>query len=77
MNREDFRTLAYGQYLRAHREDTTIDIKEADNFTEGAMFAYDKLRMAELFKGDTFGIRNEPVSYPIGSNLITNCKTSV
>lgn len=67
MNREDFRTLAYGQYLRSHREDTTIDIKEADNFVEGSMFAYDKLRMSEVFKTETFGVRNEPISLPIGT----------
>jgi hypothetical protein len=75
MNREDFRTLAYGQYLRAHREDTTIDIKEADNYVEGAMFAYDKLKGAELLKEETFGIRNEPISIPIGPGYI-NCRTS-
>lgn len=65
MNREDFRTLAYGQYLRSHREDKTIDIKEADNYVAGAMFAYDKLRLFKL----------EPISFPIGFE--SNCKKSV
>jgi hypothetical protein len=64
MNREDFRTLAYGQYLRSHREAATIDIKEADNFVDGAMFAFDKLARKEIMT-DTFGIKDEPVVEPI------------
>jgi hypothetical protein len=64
MNREDFRTLAYGQYLRSHREDTTIDIKEADNFVDGAMFAFDKMSKKEFSLG-TFGVKDEPIVEPI------------
>ena len=82
MNREDFKTMAYGKYVQTHR-DQTIEIADVEVFVDGAVWAFDKLNHQKFENIGTVGPYQEPIVTPFygqkqfneHSYGIVNCKT--